>query len=144
MADTTHRGYSAASTTVLSTELNSLASGAASAASGALDNGTLLDLFADLTFNIATQGAARTAGAFVSIYIIRATDGSTYDGILAAGNEPRATFTFDAATTTWQFSRDDVPLPPGLYKWYAVNNTGQALAASGNTLKQRNHSIKTL
>lgn len=144
MADTTHRGYTAAIASVLTTELNSLASAGVSAASSARDNTTNLDLFTDLTFTIAAQGAARSSGANVSVYLIMALDGTNYDDTNATTAELAAVFSFDAVTTARQSTRRDIPIPPGLFKWFVVNNTGQAFAASGNILEVRNHSVKSV
>lgn len=143
MATTKHKAYSAAIASVLTTELDSLASGGTSAASAALDNGTALDLFADFTLTVATQGAARSAGANIAVYLTQALDGTNYDDVHAGTAELVAVFSLDAATTARQSSRRDVPISPGLYKLFAVNNTGQALAASGNILEHRMHSIET-
>lgn len=143
MATTKHKAYTGAIASVLTTELNSLASGSASSASSALDNSSALDLFADLTLTVAAQGSARSAGANVSVYMTQALDGTNYDDTLAATAEVVAVFSLDAATTARQASRRDVPVPPGLFKLFAVNNTGQALAASGNILEIRYHSVET-
>jgi len=143
MADIRHKAYSAAIATALSTELNSLANNAASAASAAIDNSSALDLMADLTLTLATQGTARNAGATVVVYLIPATDGTNYDDALAAGNEIAAVFSLDAATTARQLTRRDVAIPPGQFKLMAVNLTGQALAASGNLLEYRPHSLQS-
>ena len=143
MSTTKHKAYSAAIASVLTTDLNSLASGGTSAASAALDNTSALDLFADLTLTIATQGSARSAGANVAVYLTQALDGTNYDDAHAGTAELVAVFSLDAATTARQSSRRDVPIPPGLYKLFLVNNTGQALAASGNILEHRMHSIET-
>ena len=43
MASTTHRGYTAAIASILTTELNSLSNGSVSAASSAVDNTSALD-----------------------------------------------------------------------------------------------------
>jgi hypothetical protein len=144
MAVTKHKAYTAAIASAMTTELNSLGSGSTSAAGSALDNSTTLDLFTDLTLTLAAQGAARNASATVAVYIIQATDGTNYDDVVAACSEPVATFTFDAATTARQVTRRNIDIPPGLFKFYAVNNTGQALAASGNLLEYRNHNLETV
>lgn len=143
MATTKHKAYTAAIASVLTTDLNSLANAGTSVASAALDNSTNLDLFADLTFTIATQGSARSAGANVAVYMVQALDGTNYDDVNAGTSELVAVFSFDAATTARQSTRRDIPIPPGLYKFFVVNNTGQAFAASGNILEHRMHSIET-
>ena len=144
MATTKSKAYTAAIASVLTTDLNSLANAATSAATAALDNTTNLDLFADLTFTIATQGGARSAGANVAVYMVQALDGTNYDDVHSGTAELVAVFSLDAATTARQLSRRDIPIPPGLYKYLAVNNTGQTLAASGNLLEHRTHSIETV
>ena len=143
MAVTKHKAYTAAIASALTTDLNSLANGSASAASAALDNTSNLDLYHDLTLTIATQGSARSAGATVSVYLTMALDGTNYDDVNATTAELVAVFALDAATTARQATRRDVPVPPGLFKYFVVNSTGQAFASSGNILEYRAHSIET-
>lgn len=143
MATTKHKAYTAAIASSLTTELNSLATATATVASAAIDNTSNLDLYHDLTLTIATMGVARSAGATVSVYLIPALDGSNYDDTNSTTAELVAVFSLDAATTARQSTRRDVPVPPGLFKYFAVNNTGQTLAASGNLVEYRAHSIET-
>ena len=143
MATTKHKAYSASIASILTTELNSLANGSASSASSAIDNTSNLDLYHDLTFTVATQGSSRSAGATVSIYLVMALDGTNYDDVSSTTAELVAVFPLDAATTARQATRRDVPVPPGLFKYFVVNNTGQAFASSGNILEWRGHSIET-
>lgn len=143
MATTKHKAYTAAIASALTTELNSLANSATSAASTAIDNTTNLDLYHDLTLTVAAQGSARSTGATVSVYMTLALDGANYDDANATTAELVAVFSLDAATTARQATRRDVPVPPGLFKYFVVNNTGQALASSGNLLEWRAHSIET-
>ncbi len=143
MAVTKHKSYTAAIASALTTDLNSLANGSASAASAALDNTSNLDLYPDLTLTVAAQGSARSAGATVSVYLVMALDGTNYDDANASTAELVAVFSLDAATTARQATRRDVPVPPGLFKYFVVNNTGQAFAASGSLLEFRAHSIET-
>lgn len=143
MAVTKHKSFTAAIASALTTELNSLANAATTAASAAIDNTTNLDLYHDLTLTIATMGVARSTGATVSVYLVMALDGTNYDDTNATTAELVAVFPLDAATTARQSTRRDVPVPPGLFKYFAVNNTGQAFAASGNLVEYRAHSIET-
>ena len=143
MATTRHKSYTSTIASALTTDLNSLANAAASAASAALDNTSNLDLYHDLTLTVAAQGSARSAGATVSVYLVMALDGTNYDDVNATTAELVAVFPLDAATTARQATRRDVPVPPGLFKYFVVNNTGQAFAASGSLLEFRAHSIET-
>jgi hypothetical protein len=143
MATTRHKSYTSAIASVLTTDLNSLGNGSISAASSALDNTSNLDLYDDLTFTIATQGGARSAGATVSVLMVQALDGTNYDDVDTTCGQLVAVFQLDAATTARQVSVRDVPIPPGLFKYFVRNNTGQAFASSGNILERRPHSIET-
>lgn len=144
MAAQTHKAYTASIASVLTTDLNSLANATNSAASSAIDNTTNLDLFDDLTLTLDTQGGARAAGATVEVYLIQALDGTNYDATHQTTAELVAVFTLDAATTARQLTRKDIPIPPGLFKYFVRNATGQALAASGNILERRPHSLQSV
>jgi hypothetical protein len=143
MATTKHKAYSASIASALTTELNSIANAGVSAASSAIDNSSALDLYDDLTFTNATQGGARSAGATVTVLMVQALDGSNYDDVQVLCGQTVAVFSLDAATTARQVSVRDVPIPPGLFKYFVLNSTGQAFASSGNILERRPHSIET-
>jgi hypothetical protein len=142
MAATKHKAYTASIASALTTELNALANGSNSAASSAIDNTSNLDLYHDLTFTVGTT-TSRTAGGYVAVYLVPALDGSNYDDVHEVTAELVAVFTLDAATTARQVTRRDVPVPPGLFKYFLRNVTGQALTATGNLLEYRAHSIET-
>ncbi len=142
MATTGHKAFTAAIASILTTELNSLANGSISAASSAIDNSSALDLFCDFTLTLGTQ-SARSAGASVTVKMVQALDGSNYDDVEVTCGQTVAVFPLDAATTARQVSVRDVPVPPGLYKLFVLNSTGQAFASSGNILEHRFHSITT-
>ncbi len=144
MAVTSHGAYRAAAATTLSTGLNSLANGSASAASSTIDNTSNLDLYHDVTLILAAQGSARSAGATVSLYMVHALDGTNFDDVNATTAELVAVFPLDAATTARRVTRRDIPIPPGLFQYFVVNNTGQAFAASGTSVTFRAHTIQTV
>ena len=143
MATTKHKAWSASIASVLTTEMNGTTNGSISTASAAIDNSTALDLYDDLTLTLATQ-SARSAGATVSVHMVQAVDGTNYDDVEATCGQLVAVFPLDAATTARQCTVRDVPIPPGLFKYFVKNNTGQAFAASGNLLERRPHSIETV
>lgn len=142
MATTSHKAYRGV-TSALTTELNSLGNGSNTAASSAIDNTSNLDLFMDLELNLGAAGSARSAGAIVSVYMVTAVDGSNYPDVNETTAELVAVFPLDAATTARRCAVRDVPMPPALFKLFVRNSTGQALNASGNTLKYNAHSITT-
>lgn len=144
MATTKHKAYTSTIASILTTEMNSLANNANTAASSAIDNTSNLDLYHDLTLTIATQGTARSAGATVVVYLVMALDGTNYDAVNETTGEVVAVFSLDAATTSRQLTRRDIPIPPGLFKYFVRNITGQTLASSGNILEYRAHSVETV
>lgn len=144
MATTKHKAYRATVANTLTTEMNSLANLGNTAASATIDNTSNLDLYHDLTLNVAAQGTARSGGASIVVYLIMALDGTNFDAVNETTAEVVAVFPLDAATTARQLTRRDIPIPPGLFKYFVRNITGQTLAASGNTLEYRAHSVETV
>jgi hypothetical protein len=131
-------------TQLLSTEINSLASG-----SLALQNNATNPLFdnsqagnqyfwADFEL-VVTFAAAPTAGTTVDIYILETLDGTNYgDGTtgLAVASHFVGSFPVRAVATAQRIMIRGIPLSPVKFQVQIYNNgTGQAFAASGNTLK---------
>lgn len=124
--------------TALSTELNSLANGAYSAASAAIDNRTTKHLYMALELALAslTPGAANTG---CSVYLIPSVDGSTYGdggGSVVPGPETYLCCFASLSTSAGAKLRTmaGIPIPPLLFKLVLLNGSGVALAASGSTL----------
>ena len=143
MSSLSHKAYTQTAQTALDTALNSLANNTNSSASSAIDNSTNLDLEMDVELVLAAQGSARSNGAQVYLYIVRSLDGgSNYADVLESMNDPVAVFTLDAATTARREVKTDIRIPPGFFKLYVRNATGQAFAASGNTIKYRTRQVQ--
>jgi hypothetical protein len=139
---TTEKYLLGSQSTLLSTELNSLANNALALGSAydntvgqAGDGYTLCDV--EL---VVTYGTAPTAGTGVTLWLLGTQDGTNYeDGgtSVTPGRLPEAVFPLLAVTTAQRIIRR-VWLPWGKFKPLAKNDgTGQAMAASGNTLKVR-------
>ena len=123
--------------TVMSTDLNSLADGAA-VLSGALSNDANdeLDLYADVEL-LFTAAAAPDADMTLDLYVVRSVDGTNFEDATAA--RPPASgyvgsFVSANSTGAQRLVVPRVELPPEDFKLLLVNNLGAALVASGNVL----------
>ena len=127
--------------TALSTELNSLANGAACSASSAFDNDSSGQRWpaAMAEVYVAAQGSNRAAGASVSLFIIPTTDGTNYGDVTdeCLDNYRVKVWSLDDAALAARFLTGRINLPPTDYKVVLKNNTGQAFPSSGNTVKLR-------
>lgn len=131
--------------TYLTTELNSLADGA-NKLGAKIDNVAdgENETHIDVELNLAAQGSARSADARVELYLLESLDDTNFN-YGDDSTDPPATalvgvFPLDAATTARRVVLSNIPIPPLDFKLLAINETGQAFAASGNTLKYRLHS----
>jgi hypothetical protein len=126
--------------------LNSIANGNAIASSLTLTNATALDMFCDISINLAS--AAFVAPNVIGVYIYPLNkDGSTYgDGRFTASavGPPPSTYwvaniQLVAATQAQEGTAQRIVLPPGGFKVVLYQNGGIALAASGNTCQYRTY-----
>lgn len=139
------KGYRAAAANVLTTELNSLATGSACALSAEQDNSTNLDILADFQLDLASLSISSTA-AFVAVYIVPSVDGTNYpDWTSGAGAVYHSQYFVgtilvkNVSATTARANLSGIALPPGKFKVAVRNSVGVSFAASGNTLKMRTY-----
>ena len=121
----------------LTTELNALASDG-SVLGAAIDN-TAGALFINLELYVGEQ-TSRTAGGYVRIDICPSVDGTNYCDATAPIPTQLTQFPLDAATTARYSTRVNLPIPPCKFKLNVTNVTGQAFAATTNTVKYTLHS----
>jgi hypothetical protein len=131
---------------LLTAELNSLADDAAavSAATYSNDSSAERALLANFLIIIAEQGSARAGSPCqVSLLLVPEVNGvfgDTATLATAAGHVARrsdgsaCTFALDAAVTGRSLAIASVQLPNSNYKVGLLNESGQAFAASGNTI----------
>ena len=125
------------------TEVNSLAAGSGALSSIILDNTT--NLFTDGWISVALGAVATGTGApSLDFYLLPLNqDGTTYgDGTVSGTVLPGSAYYI--CSITWapslasaaQTGQVKIPteLPPNKFKPFVVNNIGNALAASGNTI----------
>lgn len=122
-------------------DFNSLANGSFVLASSTTDNGTNLDLLAEVSF-IATVGGTTTAGAYLALWIMpQNRDGSTYGDTIGNGSTlPAATYFAGSAgvkvgvtsgnTIVGTFPR--ILLPRGVFKFGISNHVGVAFNATAS------------
>jgi hypothetical protein len=126
--------------------LNSIASGNAILSDLAITNGTALDIFADVSINLAS--AAFSSPNFIGIYLYPLNkDASTYgDGRFgsSAAGPPGSSYqnkiiSILATTAVQMGTAVGFILPPGTFKFVFYNSGGVALAGSGNTCQYRTY-----
>jgi hypothetical protein len=124
-------------TSDITTGLNSLADGSRVVGS---EITTSQKMYLNLELSLAAQGSARSSGAHFLVWLLPTLDGGTTYGYGSSSVEPPAqslvgAIHFDAATTARVSVLENIPIGHGRYKVCIQNETGQSLAASGNTLK---------
>jgi hypothetical protein len=146
-------GAAASWTSLMTTELNSLASGNAVIGSTAIDNGTNLDLVAEFSF-IGGGSITTTGTPFLGLFLYpkngdATTFGDNRFGSSAAGPPPSNYYRgycglppAGAATQYGTFALPGtgvtrIPLPMGIWKPVLYSLAGVALTSSGNILYYR-------
>jgi len=123
--------------TVLTTELNALADDGVSALGTEYDNSTGLDTFGLLELGVDFVSAP-TANAVVSIYMLKALDGTNYENapILATRNADLvASIGMEATTSARIYMSHTFEMPPCKVKFVLINESGQAFPATGSTVE---------
>lgn len=154
MADLKRSGYLATAQTVVWTSgqsLDSLTDNEFTDLSDEIDNTTNLYMFAD--FELVLGSAAFTgADSGIALYLIPTVDGTNYPTWTGNGTSDEQEndgffvgFVPTTGTTAAQRATlRDVDLPSGKWKLACRNRGNVTLAASGNTLKWRPHSVSSV
>jgi len=150
MASSILQEYNATPTTLLTTDLNSLANNAGTPLSAEFDNSAAGTGWLTAEFELSVQfGSNPTADSVCELYIVRALDGSTYSSYtsgttpVANNNDFVGTVSVKANTAAQIVVSRPVRLPPGKWKVALINKTGVAFPSSGSTLKMRTARLQT-
>ena len=126
-------------TTIMTTQLDGLANNTISGASSVVDNSVNLDTYAWLELNVTFGVAPSDANPSVDVYIQKSLDGTNYEDAPLTGGAQQGhmfvgAFPIKKVTTAQRIQIGPIPLPPEKVQFYLDNQTGQSMAASGNTL----------
>lgn len=136
----------ASALTLLSTELNSVASAGAAVSSVGGTSGVFSNastgqaVFADLFLKLGAIASALSSGANLAGWFLTSPDGTTFENVVSGAALARPPdFFIPAPATTISAgsvyrSAGRVILPALKFKVFVQNNLGQTLAASANTL----------
>ncbi|HEY3910397.1 MAG TPA: hypothetical protein VGM07_10940 [Stellaceae bacterium] len=137
-------GLYAPALTVMSTELNALASGAVALSSAGGSAGVFSNantgqvIWSPLVLTLGSTAGAFQTGGNLSCWFLQSLDGTTFEsGAAAPPRAPDAIFPLPAsalAATTTFLSQGLIRLPALRFKVLCQNNSGQPLNASGNTV----------
>ena len=130
-------------TAAFGTEINSLAAGSVAVSSVIISNTT--NLYTDAWISVALGAVATGTGApNLAFYVLPLNqDGTTYgDGTVSGTVLPGAGYSVGAITWAPSLAsaaqtgqmKIGIEIPPNSFKLAVVNNIGNALAASGNTI----------
>lgn len=123
--------------TVLTTELNSLASGSRTNAGTEVSNQTNLDQYGILEIQV-TFGSNPATGSYLQLHMVTAPDGTNYeDG--SSSVDPGAHTVIRcvpvrATTNAQRLVTDIFVLKPGKTKFILYNGTDKAFPSSGSTV----------
>jgi hypothetical protein len=130
----------AAIQTPISTGLNSLANNARVVSATITST---REHYADAEL-LLTFAVSPAANGYVSLYLLPTLDGTNFaDGdasIVPASNMQVGSFLPQINTNAQRLAIRQIILPAVNYRWLIWNRAGQALAASGNTLRTRTYS----
>jgi len=139
------KGYTQSLTSVLTTEINSLADGNTTALGTAQDNTSNLDDTADFQLDLASLTISSTT-AYCTVFIVPSVDGTNYPdwGSSAFANYDNQyvvgiILLKNVSAATARGMLTGIPIGPYKYKVALRNDTGATLASSGSTLGIRTY-----
>lgn len=132
-------------TTALSTELDSLADNAGAVSGSYFAGGSYTHGEAELY--VSSPLTASIGDAIARLYLIREIDGTNYEdyttGASGGAQYSALVGTFGAGSSSAQrMIIRGFDIPPGDYKAFLLNVSGQSFPASGNTVKIRGYRAK--
>lgn len=132
MAEATWSTPSSATEAIATASLNSLAN-ATAVTGAAIDNSSSKKLYMQLHLYLASANLSASTNPGIEIYLLVSQDGTNYDDDDTVGTYA-LTIPVAATSATHRKVSGLIQIPPTKFKVKLLNQTGQAFAASGNTL----------
>lgn len=132
--------------TALSTELNSLANNSLAIKASVLTLASAQYLLAEVEL-VVTFGVTPTANTGISVWFLREVDGTNYEdgsASITPARAPDVVLPIRAVTSAQRITVQCMIPPGSFYPLLKNDGTGQAFAASGNTLKIRPITLQSL
>ena len=121
--------------TLLTTEIDSLATATYSAASAAYDNSSNLDQWGFLVLKLGSY--TPTTGATWTFFFLQSADATNYEDVPSSTNPGThllsVSVTVNVAATAKLVETQPFLLPPGKFKLVALNSSGATTTAGGGT-----------
>ncbi len=125
-------------------QLNNLADGAG-VIGEEINNTSNLDFYMDVELDLASVNLSGETNPSVAIYLLKSIDGTNFSDTRASASTQAVVIDVAATNAAHREVRGPIIIPPGKWKTYLVNNTGQAFTADANNhLTYRSYSEKSV
>ena len=139
MADLLWAAISSATEVLANASIASLADASAAMGSTTLDNTSNLHTFAVVSLDLGS--ATFTASSTVTVTLVPSFDDATYatasSSVIPGAHNTQVVFKVESGTGTRFDVSKPIPILPIYYRAHLYNQTGTALAATGNSVKIR-------
>ena len=133
MVEFNFTGYTGADEDLLTgAQLNALADGAGALGETITPAEAGSDFYMDVELTLAQVDISLSTNPSVALYLLKAIDGATFSDTRTSASTLVMVIDVDDTDAPHIEVRGPIVIPPGSWKTYLVNNTGQAFTADDN------------